>query len=169
MVSKNNKLQLFKHSALWVVFLAIFWLLLSGYFAPLLLSFGAISIAIVVYLLNRMNLVDGQTPSIGQIVKAVRYVPWLFRQIFISSINVTKLIWGNPSKVSPALKKISVKNVPVASRAYYANSITLTPGTLSVDLVDDEITVHALQASSIDELQQGTMEQKITNIWGENK
>ena len=169
MVTKNNKLQLFKHSALWVVFLSIFWLLLSGYFTPLMLCFGAISIAIVVYLLNRMNLVDGEYPSIDQVINVVRYVPWLFGQILSSSLRVTKLIWGDPSKVSPALKKISVKNVAVTSRAYYANSITLTPGTLSVDLVDDEITVHALQASSIDELERGAMEQKITGIWGEHQ
>jgi len=48
----------------------------------------------------------------------------------------------------------------------YANSITLTPGTLSVDLDENELTVHALQKSSIDELKEGGMEKKISSIWG---
>ncbi|MEM7260272.1 MAG: Na+/H+ antiporter subunit E, partial [Pseudomonadota bacterium] len=82
---------------------------------------------------------------------------------------VTKLIWGPSGKVSPTLATIDAKNVRPDCRALYANSITLTPGTLSVDLEGGDLTVHALQKSSIDELEDGFMEKKITGIWGENK
>ena len=61
------------------------------------------------------------------------------------------------------------KKVPSESRVLYANSITLTPGTLSVDLEDGEITVHALQEASIEELKEAGMEEKITGLWGTNK
>ena len=90
-------------------------------------------------------------------------------QIVSSSVHVTKLIWSSPDKLSPALAKVSVKNVPAKKQVMYANSITLTPGTLSVDLQDGEVTVHALQKSSIEELEQGDMEEKINGNWSKKK
>lgn len=151
----------------WAILLSAFWLLLSGYIQPLLLGFGAASVAIVLLTLKRMDDIDKEQQYID--FRLVRYLPWLIGQIVRSSIQVTKLIWGSPDKVSPTLAKISAENVRVNTRGLYANSITLTPGTLSIDLADGEITVHALQKSSIDELKQGDMEKKITTIWGENK
>lgn len=153
----------------WAILLSMFWLLLSGYIQPLLLGFGVASVAVVLFILKRMDDIDKEQQHIGISLRLVRYLPWLIGQIVSSSIQVTKLIWGSSNKVSPTLAKISVKNVPAKTRALYANSITLTPGTLSIDLADDEVTVHALQKSSIDELKQGDMEKKITTIWGENK
>lgn len=153
----------------WAILLSMFWLLLSGYIQPLLLGFGVASVAVVLFILKRMDDIDKEQQHIGISLRLVRYLPWLIGQIVSSSIQVTKLIWGSSNKVSPTLAKISVKNVPAKTRALYANSITLTPGTLSIDLADDEVTVHALQKSSIDELKKGDMEKKITTIWGENK
>lgn len=157
------------HIVKWAVVLSIFWLLLSGFIEPLLLSFGAISVVIVLFILKRMDKVENEPGQIGTSIRLIRYTPWLIGQVFSSAIHVTKLIWGSPDKVSPAIAKINAKDVPASSRVLYANSITLTPGTLSVDLDENEVTVHALHRSSIDELKEGQMEKKITGIWGENK
>ena len=157
------------HVVKWALVLSIFWLLLSGFIQPLLLSFGVISVVVVLFTLKRMDKVENEPGQIGTSLRLIRYTPWLIGQIFSSAIHVTKLIWGKPDKVSPAIAKISAKNVPQSSRVLYANSITLTPGTLSVDLEEGEVTVHALHKSSIEELKKGDMEKKITGIWGENK
>ncbi|MCO4757521.1 MAG: Na+/H+ antiporter subunit E [Oceanospirillaceae bacterium] len=157
------------HIVKWAVVLSIFWLLLSGIINPLLLSFGALSVVVVLFVLRRMDEVENESRQISTSLRLIRYLPWLIGQIFSSAIHVTKLIWGTPDKVSPAIAKISAKNVPQSSRVLYANSITLTPGTLSVDLEEGEVTVHALHKSSIEELKKGDMEKKITGIWGENK
>lgn len=157
------------HIGKWAVLLTVFWLLLSGYIQPLLLSFGAISVALVLVVLKRMDDVDEEPRAVRTGHRIMRYLVWLLKETVKSSIHVTKLVWGSPDKVSPALGKINVANVHPENRVLYANSITLTPGTLSVDLEGDEITVHALQSSSIEELKQGDMERKITGIWGENK
>ncbi len=157
------------HMTKWTILLSTFWLLLSGYIQPLLLTFGIASVVIVLFVLKRMDDVDQEKQEIGSGLRLMRYLPWLTWQIISSSLQVTKLIWGSADKVSPSLATIKVGNIPPNRRALYANSITLTPGTLSVDLVGDEITVHALQKSSIDELEQKVMEKKITQIWGEHK
>lgn len=151
--------------AKWAVLLSIFWLLLSGMLTPLLLTFGGLSVAVVMFVLHRMDKVDKEVRQWGTGVGLFRYIPWLIGQIVISSAQVTKLIWGPQGRISPTLAKIDAENIPSSRRALYANSITLTPGTLSVDLVDGELTVHALQKSSIDELEDGYMGKKIASIW----
>jgi len=160
---------MFMHLIKWAVLLTGFWVLLSGYIQPLLLSFGAVSVALVLIVLKRMDAVDNEPIPLGFGYQAVKYLFWLIGQIILSSIHVTKLIWSPKDKLSPTLAKIPVKNVVSNTSVLYANSITLTPGTLSVDLDNDEITVHALQKESIEELKQGGMENKIADIWGLKK
>lgn len=157
------------HIGKWAVLLSVFWLLLSGYIQPLLLSFGVVSVFIVLVVLKRMDKVDNEPFHVGTGLNISRYFVWLIREMLRSSVHVTKLIWSSSHKLSPAIAKISAHKITPDNQVLYANSITLTPGTLSVDLEDDEVTVHALQKSSLDELTLGSMEQKITGIWGENK
>ncbi len=156
------------HIGKWGLMLAVFWMLLSGYFKPLMLGFGVISVIIVLIFLKRMDKVDNDPKFISSGHRMLRYAIWLVWQIVLSSLHVTRLVWGSADKLSPSLAKVSVRNTQETERVIYANSITLTPGTLSVDLEDDEITVHALQEASIEELKAGDMESKITSIWGEN-
>lgn len=157
------------HISKWAILLSIFWLLLSGYIQPLLLSFGVVSVIIVLVVLKRMDTVDQEPRVVTFNYRIFHYFFWLVGQIVLSSVHVTKLIWGSSDNVSPALAKISIDRVPAKNHVLYANSITLTPGTLSVDLNDNEITVHALQASSIESLKQGGMESKIIRLLGEQK
>jgi multicomponent Na+:H+ antiporter subunit E len=157
------------HIALWAVVLSLFWLLLSGYIQPLLLSFGVISVFLVLLVVKRMDDVDQELKKVNLGLSILRYTPWLMKEIFSSSIHVSKLIWGSPKDLSPTLAKISAKNIPAKKRVLYANSITLTPGTLSLDIVDDQIIVHALQAESIEELKAGAMENKIAGLWSKEE
>ena len=152
--------------AKWTILLAVFWLLLSGFIQPLLLSFGVISVAIVLLVIKLMDAIDEQPRTIGSPLAALIYIPWLLYQIFLSSIQVTRLIWTGKTKVSPSIAKLPVSSVPENKKVLYANSITLTPGTLSVDLDEKEVTVHALESSSIEELKQGGMADKIAKTWG---
>ena len=153
------------HTIKWAILLSVFWLLLSGYIQPLLLSFGVVSVVIVLIVLRRMDALDQEPKKLGSGLRIARYLSWLIVEIVKSSIHVTKLIWSPARQLDPTLSKIPLNNVPKTRRVLYANSITLTPGTLSVDLDNDEITVHALQADSIEKLKEGRMEQKISGIW----
>ncbi len=145
--------------------LAAFWLLLSGHYDPLMLGFGAFSLGLVFYISIRMDRLDGEVEYITFGQRVVRYWFWLVGQIFVSSIGVTKLVWGKTSDLSPSLEKVPATTVPDSTQVLYANSITLTPGTLSVDIEDGDITVHALQKKSLQELKEGAMAKKISEIW----
>lgn len=154
------------HIGLWAVLLSFFWILLSGYIQPLLLGFGAFSVFIVIVVVKRMDDVDQELNHLNFGLPMLKYTPWLLKEIIISSLDVTKLIWSSPENLSPTFAKIPVGQVPPKKQVLFASSITLTPGTLCVDLEKDEVTVHALQASSIETIIQGEMQRKITKLWG---
>lgn len=174
-MSSNNKSK-FSLLLIWALMLGVFWLLLSGYFKPLLLGFGLISVLLVVFLLGRMNNIDGLNIKLPLSFPFFRYIAWLMGQIVLSSMEVTKLVWGKNKKLAPAIAKLPVAGGSVASGAVtenadkthvlYANSITLTPGTLSVDVDEEYITVHALDAQSIQELEMGEMARKVSTAAG---
>lgn len=153
----------------WAILLAIFWLLLSGFLKTLLLIFGVISVFLVIVVIKRMDDIDHKPSSFELSPKMLGYITWLMGQIVTSSLEVTRLVWGATKNVSPTIDKLSVVDLPQDKRVAYANSITLTPGTLSVDLDDNEITVHALHADSIASLKEGSMSSKIKKLWGANK
>lgn len=157
------------HIGKWAGLLSIFWLLLSGYIEPLLMSFGAVSIVIVLFVLKRMDTVDKEPMTVNLNHKTFRYFIWLIVQIAKSSLHVTKSIWGSSDKLSPTLAKLPIDTASPKHHVLYANSITLTPGTLCVDLKSNEITVHALQETSIESLSEGVLERKITETLGEKK
>ncbi len=154
------------HLMIWALVLAVFWLLLSGFFKTLLLSFGLISVVLVVFLIRRMDTTDNQPQKLPLSFSFFRYVIWLLGQIALSSLEVTKLVWGSSKKLSPAIAKLPVANTPEKTRVLYANSITLTPGTLSVDIDEEHVTVHALDAQSIKSLEAGEMATKVSSVTG---
>lgn len=148
----------------WGLALAAFWLLLSGYLKPLILAFGFLSVVLVMYLLRRMDCLDDQPQKLAFSWSFLRYLAWLTGEIIVSSFAVTKLVWGKASKLSPTIAKLPIADTPKDTRVLYANSITLTPGTLSIDIDDKHVTVHALQEESLLSLKEGEMATKAATV-----
>jgi len=124
--------------------LALFWLVLSGFWANgLLLTLGATSIALVVWLVVR---VEKQYPF-GNGVKVIhrlhRYMPWFFMEVVKSNIGILKSIWM-PERypISPVMRTLKMQPETRIGRTIYANSITLTPGTVTVDRRVYELESH---------------------------
>jgi len=147
--------------SVWAITLFGFWLLLSGFLKPLLLTFGVISVALVLVLLHRMNRTDTESQKLAFNLSFIRYIIWLLGQVVLSSLTVTRLVWGKPKDVRPAIGKLPIDKVPKRSRVLYANSITLTPGTLSIDIDDKHVTIHALNEESLESLKHGDMANKV--------
>jgi len=124
--------------------LAAFWVILSGYFTPLLLTLGAISIATVLFLCARMKILDDETAPYLFVPKTFIYLYWLFKEIVKANMQVVKAVLNPDLEVSPTLVRIPVDLKTDIGRSMFANSITLTPGTVSVEFEDDAILVHAL-------------------------
>lgn len=127
-----------------LVVLALYWLALSGYFdKTILLVTGSVSVVAVVGLAARMKILDSEAaPYI--FVKAPIYYIWLFKEIIKANMTVVKAVMSPNMEISPSLFKVPMPQTSDMGRTVFANSITLTPGTISVELEDGGILVHAL-------------------------
>jgi multicomponent Na+:H+ antiporter subunit E len=99
-------------------------------------------------------------------LNAVTYWPWLASQIALSALNVSRIILTPRLPISPVLIRVKMSQKSDVGKVTYANSITLTPGTISVDLEDDEILVHALTQKGATELAAGTMDRRVSRFEG---
>lgn len=142
------------------------WLLLSGHYTPLLLSLGAVSSGFVLALSLKMKVVDREGAPIELPLGALRYLPWLLWQIMKANVDVAGRILKPSMPISPRLIRVRCTQTHDIGRVIYANSITLTPGTVSVDMRRDEITVHALTAEAADALMEGDMDRRVTRLEG---
>lgn len=134
------------------VSLAALWLLWSGYFdKPLLLGFGVASVALCVALAARAGVLDGEGVPDGLMPKVFAYWWWLFVEIGKANFVVARQALAVTPALSPKLFKIVPPTRTAAGLATFANSITLTPGTVSVDLEPGYILVHALTEELADE------------------
>lgn len=143
------------------------WLLWSGIYEPVLLGFAAISVAAVVFASRKLGVVDAEGVPLA-IVNAgqLTYIPWLLGQVVTSNLDVARRVIAGPRSIAPRMLTVVPSQASPAARVLYANSITLTPGTVSVRMFDDEILVHALHAEAAEGLLDGEMDRRVTALEG---
>ena len=142
------------------------WLLWSGHFEPLLLSFGVLSCAVVVAIARKMKIVDREGAPVELALRALAYVPWLLWEIVKANIDVARRILDPRLPISPRIIKVRAGQRHDIARVIYANSITLTPGTVSVDTNGDEITIHALTEEAARAVETGDMDRRVSRLEG---
>lgn len=145
--------------------LAILWLAVSGVYKPLLFILGGGSVALVVWLSLRMDVVGIEHDPVLYSWRLPIYWGWLFWQIVLTNINVARRIL-DPKSIRSHLLKVPVPLKTAVGKVTYANSCTLTPGTVALHLTEEQLTVHALDAYSSEDLKAGHMARKIAWLEG---
>ena len=163
-MSDPDNQNLLPHTISLFLTLAGFWLLISGHYTLLILSLGLASIALVLYIAHRMDVVDHEAQPLLIPFRIPGYHLWLIKEIILANITVVKHIWLGNKSISPVLTKITAHQKTDMGKVIYANSITLTPGTVAVDVAGDQITVHALLRENIEELKAGEMDRRICQL-----
>lgn len=146
--------------------LALLWWLLSGFFVPLLLAFGVASIIIVLLIARRMDVIDHEGQPLHLSWKIAFYWVWLLKEMLLSAIHVSGVILRRRMPIRPAMLHVKPTQHSEMGRVIFANSITLTPGTVTVALEDGELLVHALTRETAEGLMTGDMDRRITAIEG---
>jgi len=149
--------------ALGVVLLGI-WLLWSGHFDPLMIGFGVLSCALVVWLSVRMRIVDEEGEPLQLGIKPFLYSVWLIKEIVKANIDVARRVLSPRLPIRPQMIRVKSTQKTDLGRVIFANSITLTPGTVSVDMLDDQIVVHALTDEAAAEDASGEMNRRVTDL-----
>ena len=147
-------------------FLFAFWLALSGHYTPFLVATGAIIAVLCVLAAIRMRVADAEGHPIELLRGAITYYPWLVVEIAKSGWGVTKIIMHPRLPISPTMTVVRANQKTSVGRATYANSITLTPGTMTVGVNGKDLTVHALVKDGALDLEEGRMDRRVSRLEG---
>lgn len=148
---------------LFVVLFAV-WLALSGHYTVFLILSGAVCAALCVALVVRMDRIDRVAPMVRLTWRTPLYWAWLTKEVFVSSIDVTRRVLHPKMPIDPLLERVPATQHTDIGLVTYANSITLTPGTLSTDVEKGEIEVHALSRSLMEDLEKSEMGRRISDL-----
>ena len=138
------------------------WVILSGQFTPFLLIAGAICSALTVAITLRMELLDRRRDVLGPVWRLPLYWLWLAGQIILWSLIVARKVLAPRLDIDPVLERVPSSQHSDLGRVMYANSITLTPGTISTDVGDGEIEVHALTRAAMEDLKTDDMDRRVS-------
>lgn len=143
------------------------WLLLSGIYTGLLLGLGVLSCLLVVAVCRRMQIVDLEGHPNHLIIGTLRYVPWFLWAIIKANIDVARRIVHPRLPMSPRVIRVAASQKTHLGQVIYANSITLTPGTVAVETGEGTIDVHALTGEAAEDVRSGVMDGRVTDLEGE--
>ena len=146
--------------------LSIFWLVNSGHYTPLLLSLMVVSVLSVAALCHYMDVVDGESQPLNLTFTLPVYLLWLSKEVVLANIAVARCVWLGKESTSPCVITVSANQKTDLGIVIYANSITLTPGTVSIDLEENRILVHALTSEAADDLLSGEMDRRVCRVEG---
>ncbi len=150
------------------LFLYAHWLFFSGHYDRMFLSLGFASTLVAVGIAVRMAIVDGETYPVPRPMqlRVWMYWRWLAREVVKANLDVARLILSPSLPISPNVFTLKTSQRTDLGRVVFANSITLTPGTISIDLQGDTIQVHALTQEAAESLQTGEMDRRVTDMEG---
>ena len=155
-----------RHALALSILLSAFWLVNSGHYTPLLLTFMLASVASIVALSHYMDMVDGEAQPLNITFTLPIYLLWLAKEVVLANVAVAKCVWQGKKAISPRTMVVTASQKSDLGIVIYANSITLTPGTVSIDLEDNKILVHALNEESAAGLMTGEMDRRVCKVEG---
>jgi len=154
-----------------VLFVVLFvaWLLMSGHYTPLLIGLGIASCALATWLADRIGGTDEEGLPLHIMARLPAYLGWLLREIITSNIATGRLILAGRAR--PVMFMTPATQRSAGGLVTYANSITLTPGTVTIEVEDadggsPQFLVHALDASFAADVESGEMDRRVTALEG---
>ena len=167
-------MQKIKRLALQLAVLFAFWLILSGKFEAKYLIFGVVSAALVTFITQDLLQPEEKprkksrsAPPFKTAWRFFSYFAWLVYEILQANIQVTYLVLHPKLPIDPGLLRFRTRLQSKVGHIVLANSITLTPGTITVDLTEGTYLVHALVPGAAGSLLEAKMQSRLEAIFGE--
>ncbi|MDO9476024.1 MAG: Na+/H+ antiporter subunit E [Pseudohongiella sp.] len=157
-----------KHVTGLIFLAAILWWILSGYTKPLLISLGIVSVLFTAFLAHRMKVIDDESHPLHLSLALIRFWGYLLLQIVISNIKMVIIILSPKMDIDPRVLRVRVSQHGVLGNAILGNSITLTPGTVTLDIGNGEVEVHAINREAAEDIENGLFDQRIPSDNGVN-
>lgn len=142
------------------------WLILSGSFRPVDLGVGVVLAAVVSWWADSVLWRDEPEPLSARVwLRAPGYLAYLVKEIVVAALYVAERVFAPRLAITPVMHTHRVRFASDTARVAFANSITLTPGTLTVDVDDDTYTIHCLDPSFSDSISSGDLERRIARTF----
>lgn len=147
-----------------------FWILLSGKFDLFHLALGVISSVFVAFISKDLffhRIAEKNKPV--EICRFIRYIPWLIYEIFLATLHVAYLALHPRMMdlIDPKIINFKTTLKRDIAQVVFATSITLTPGTITIRIVDGEYYIHALSEKSAKGVP-GDMEEQLSKVFKED-
>ena len=149
------------------------WVILSGIFEAKMLLLGVFSAAVVATIsapILTLNAIKSDKEYFVFAIspKIIPYFFWLVKEIILAAWDVTKTILFNRDQIDSAYCRFKADYDNPIARSTLTDSITLTPGTITVNVDDNGVyTVHGLTQAARDSLLEGGMQMKVAETFGE--
>jgi multicomponent Na+:H+ antiporter subunit E len=159
--------------AVQAVALMSMWILLSGMLDAFHLSMGAVSVAFIIWINFRVHhviITDSSLPTWEpiRVGRALRYVGWLAKEIVLAALQVVGIVLSRRPPVNPSILRFRTRYTNHVAKVILGNSITLTPGTLTLEIIGDEFVVHALSEGAFQSLIDGTMPTEVAKLFAKH-
>jgi multicomponent Na+:H+ antiporter subunit E len=142
----------------------VLWFLLSGHFRALDVAMAVAASALVAWA-NRD--IEGVSELLRWSPRLLAYLPWLLKEIWIANIQVVRLILDPALPIDPVIVRVRTRFGSDFARTTLANSITLTPGTLTLDVEGEDLVVHAITAGGGADIVAGGMARRVGRVFGD--
>lgn len=142
------------------------WLVLSGHYTALLITFGVLSVCLVVWVATRMKLTDSEGVWVHLFPGLLGYWVWLTKEIFLSNVQVARIVLSPSLPISPGLIHYRASQETDLGLVLFGNSVTLTPGTITTDVTGNDLRIHALEWRFVDGVETGEMDARVRALEG---
>jgi multicomponent Na+:H+ antiporter subunit E len=141
------------------------WLLWSGIYKPLLLWLGAFSCLLSLYIAHRVGFFK-QSTGFHLLPRIPRFSLWLLVEIVKSSLEVVRIVLNPKLPISPTVVEIEAKPEDEIGQVILANSITLTPGTVTLDVFNNRLLVHCVTREGAQTIEAGDVNRRVAELTG---
>lgn len=151
-----------KRKAATFIIMLVFWTVMSGMFDAFHFSLGILCCALVAFFSSDLLFPEAGKPWLKETIGMIRYLPYLLWQIVVANLQVTYIVLHPRmlDKIDPHLFRFETKLKRPISKVAMAQSITLTPGTITVNIHENQIAVYALTREAAAALP-GEMERQV--------
>jgi len=143
---------------------AVLWFLLSGNTGAVVLGMGAASVVLVLFVARRADVVDDEGVPVRAVPAALRHSVWLVGAIVRSNLDMLRLVLARRIRIEPQLVEVPLPPGGAIAQVTFANSITMTPGTLTLEVADGRVLVHALTEATANELRSGELARRAARV-----
>lgn len=159
-----------KHTVLWGLLLTAAWWLWSAHTEFLIIIFGVGSIILTLYFFIRMDRFADERPPYTLGLRPIWYIPYILWEIVKANLDVAKIIISPKMEIQPRMFETEASQKTAIAQVIYANSITLTPGTITCDMREENgrmlFRVHALTNATRAGVESGDMDRRCARLEG---